>query len=251
MLALSDPTLYDAGITALGQGNRSPKAMMTPRDADTVEAILGAVARDCDGPPKVLEWGSGLSTLSFTRALSVEVDQFRWVTVEHDRAFFAERVAPYLGLWSESRISYVDSNEKLCAELSNDPAERGVLALVYDGGELAPFKRSLVADRHADLDEYVAGPALLDTRFDAVLVDGRKRRRCLLEASHLVTAEGIVLLHDAQRPYYQCAWSAYASSRRVGDELWIGTHRQTDFRELVPAAALAAEGFTFRPDEFE
>lgn len=55
---------------------------------------------------------------------------------------------------------------------------------------------------------------------DLIIVDGRLRRRCLVEASKL---RGVVVLHDAQREYYHCAFELFAHQGRVGDMLWIGS----------------------------
>lgn len=251
VLLLSDSDAYQAGIDALGRGSDSPKAWMTARDADTLEAVFRAVARRvAPAPPRILEWGCGLSTLHYTRSLYEVDDRFLWVTVEHDRRFFVERVAPYLNLWSRAKLLLVDNNDKLDVELSRDPPRNGVLALVYDGGKLTPFKPGCIGDRAADLDAFVAGPSRLNMTFDAIFVDGRKRRRCLLEASRLVAEDGIVLLHDAQRPYYQCAWSAYHQGQRIGDELWVGAQQPTDFSDLVPEEALKGPGFAYDPYEF-
>jgi hypothetical protein len=244
MFDIVDTDLYQAGVVDLGRDSRSPKAVMTARDADTVEAILTSVGRRSPGGPRVLEWGSGLSTLTFARALAECVDRFRWVTVEHDREYFVERLAPYLRL-SGARIVLVDG-DGLPPVLPDD----GVVALVYDGGPLRPYIPRLREDRLADLDAYVAGPAQLGTQFDVVVVDGRKRRRCLLEARNLVTGNGVVLLHDAQRPYYQCAWSQYPFGRRIGDELWIGSVTPVDLAALVPEDSLAGPGFEYDPHQF-
>lgn len=58
---------------------------------------------------------------------------------------------------------------------------------------------------------------------DLVIVDGRLRRRCLIEASRV---DGVVVLHDAQRAYYHCAFGLFAHQGRVGDMLWIGSQNQ-------------------------
>jgi hypothetical protein len=250
VLTISDVQEYDVGVADLGGGSDSPKAWMTVRDADILEEAFGAVARRAGGNPRFLEWGSGLSTLYYTKVLRDHCDQFLWVTMEHDRAFFSDRVAKYLSLWSDSKIVFVDSNDQLTTELA-DPAQlRGVVALVYNGGTLTPFKPGFLEHREVNLDEFVSGPAQLGMKFDAIFVDGRKRRRCLLEASQLVAEGGIVLLHDAERPYYQCAWSSYRYGQRIGDELWIAAQQPTDFREFVSDEALTGPGFAYDPDEY-
>ena len=52
------------------------------------------------------------------------------------------------------------------------------------------------------LDEYVDYPTLLGLKFDFVIVDGRKRRRCIEVSKKIVSEDGVIILHDAQRPYY-------------------------------------------------
>jgi hypothetical protein len=114
-------------------------------------------------------------------------------------------------------------------------ATRGVVALVFDSGSLTPAQNE--ADRYADLDAYVDAPAQLGGSFDVVMVDGRKRRRCLIEGSRLVASDGVVLLHDAHREYYHSAFSEFAQSHRIGDDLWIGAHGGADLGRFVPGEA--------------
>lgn len=240
MFEIADPIQYRAGIQELRRGCPSPKAMMSFQDADLVEgALLGAFAGPGAGRvPRILEWGCGLSTLYYTRALA-ERGEFLWVTLEYDRAFFEQRVAPYLTLWSNVQMVKVSSAADVSAAVADGVLTRGVVALVFDAGSLSPAQNAL--DRHADLDAYVDAPALLGTPFDVVMVDGRKRRRCLIEASRLVASDGAVLLHDAHRAYYHGAFSEYAQSHRIGDDLWIGGHAGADLSRFVPAGVLAAE----------
>ena len=53
-----------------------------------------------------------------------------------------------------------------------------------------------VADRLADLDGYVDYPRAAALAPDVVLVDGRKRRRCLLTALDLIGPKAVVLLPE-------------------------------------------------------
>jgi len=62
------------------------------------------------------------------------------------------------------------------------------------------------------------------------IVDGRLRRRCMLAASEVA---GLVVLHDAQRAYYHCAFSAYRYHRRAGDMLWIGSNHEPTFASVA------------------
>ena len=131
------------------------------------------------------------------------------------------------------------------ASLSDGP---GVTAIVFDKGP-QPFDGSptQLVDCAKDLDDYVALPGQLGRRYHAVLVNGRKRRRCLSEAADLLEENGVALLHDAQRPYYHEAFTAFRSGRRVGDELWIGAQAATDFADVVSPKGLAALGIDYVP----
>ncbi len=68
----------------------SPKAWMSVRDADLLEALLHRQAVERTSPLRVLEWGSGRSTLWYTRYLELLRRDYLWVTIEHDQDFLIE-----------------------------------------------------------------------------------------------------------------------------------------------------------------
>lgn len=211
----------------------SPKAWMSERDAELYEQLLRGLAGTAARPLRVLEWGSGRSTLFFSKFLDSVSPGSAWVTIEQDRAFFNRNVAP--GLAGGRTTTVVNLGPPAVVPTIDVPRPRvaGVTAYVFAGVALRPFVPARVRDRAANLDGYVALPARLGTRFDLVVIDGRMRRRCLLEARHLVGDDGYVILHDASRAHYQCAWSSYCSGRRFGDEWWIGANRPTDFADVL------------------
>jgi len=84
------------------------------------------------------------------------------------------------------------------------------------------------------MDAYVNLPARNAIVCDLAIVDGRKRRRCVLEGAKLIGQTGYVVLHDAWRPHYQCAWKEFKSGRRFGDEWWIGANHETNFEDVLP-----------------
>jgi predicted O-methyltransferase YrrM len=220
----------------------SEKAWMSVRDADLLELLLVAHAARSAARAKVLEWGAGRSTLWYSRALEQRNLLGSWVSLEHNREFFLSEVAPQLA--NHRSASYVLA-ENLgdgvrapgLREEHREEAAATVCAVVFDAGELHPYDPGREHDRQADLDDYVGLPASLDTRFDFVLVDGRKRRRCMLEAGRLLGDTGIVVLHDAWRTYYHCAFEAYRFSCRVGDMLWVGAQHDPDLGAILPAHA--------------
>ena len=56
---------------------------------------------------------------------------------------------------------------------------------------------------------YIEAPLRLDGRFALLLIDGRFRRRCVETAMRVVSPGGLVLLCDAQRPYYHWTLEQY------------------------------------------
>ncbi|MGH3427280.1 MAG: hypothetical protein ACRD3Q_09580 [Terriglobales bacterium] len=197
---------------------RSPYAWMSTRDGDLVrEILLNAGSRKAQ-QLRVLEWGSGQSTLAYSQILAEHGMYFRWLTLEYDREFFDTSVAPGLLDRADTILRYIDDGTML-----RGPAGVGrasVEAVCWNRTALRPAERA--ADRDADLDDYVDHPAATGEDFDVIIVDGRKRRRCLLAAVDLMGADTVVLLHDAWHPYYHCALERYPASRFFGDELWAG-----------------------------
>ena len=223
----------------------SDKAWMTESDADLLEEILVKLGRRFGDTLRVLEWGSGLSTLHYPYVLEEQGISVRWTAVEHNRQFFRWAFESKLREQGASIVWVEDPRDGTSLMLDGP----GVMAVVFDKGEINPFdpNPTRYVDRGRNLDDYVALPATLGVRFHVVIVDGRKRRRCLTKAASLLDEGGVALLHDAQRPYYESAFSSFRSGRRIGDELWIGAQHETDFSDLVPEEALSKTGFDYVP----
>ncbi|HEY7593403.1 MAG TPA: hypothetical protein VH969_09645 [Actinophytocola sp.] len=215
----------------------SPKAWMSVRDADLYEALLHRLAVHRAGQTlRVVEWGAGKSTLWYTAYLDRLGVPYSWLALEHNKSFFDERCAAELR--SRDNTAVVTESEVDFAELRARAGRPGVLAVLYDAGNVRPDLPGREADREVDLDAYVSLPARLGITCDLAVVDGRKRRRCVLEASRLIGPHGYAILHDAWRTHYQCAFTSFTTGRRFGDEWWIGTQRATRFEEVLPWHAL-------------
>ena len=209
----------------------SHKAWMSVTDADLVEKVLLYRAEHAQGTFHALEWGSGKSTTYFTNLLRERGLDFNWLTLEYDRAFFESSFLEFLKTRDRVRVEYLDENSRATVLQNSDSFE--IEAAVFDKGKLSPFDPNHAADRLVNLDQYVQYPATLHKKFDFILVDGRHRRRCLLEASKLLKPRGVAFLHDAYREYYHCAFDAFRSRRAIGDILFIGAQYETDFEEFL------------------
>lgn len=157
---------------------------------------------------RAFEWGSGLSTLHYPEWLASRGVRVSWITAEHDRAWFMQALEPVL----RARGATIVRSDDLADAVSALRAGRQALvAVVFDKGPDPHEQPSdWYLDRALDRDEYVALPCELGLRYHVALVDGRKRRRCLLEAAKVLEDGGVALLHDAQRP------STTRRSRRSG-----------------------------------
>lgn len=138
----------------------------------------------------VLEWGSGGSTIYFTNLLREKGVPFTWTSIEYNKKWYEgvkEKVGP------EVEVVLFDVGNDEVKQLENP------------------------------MDEYVEYPKTTGKKYDVILVDGRKRRRCLLVAKEVLRKGGVVFLHDAQRRYYHSAFSEYPDSRRVLWRMWRGS----------------------------
>ncbi|MCC7162603.1 MAG: hypothetical protein IT331_08920 [Anaerolineae bacterium] len=204
---------------------------MSVTDADLVEKILLRQAERASGTLNILEWGSGKSTIYFTTLLEKRRRPFNWVTLEYDRLYFETTFLGHLMNRDRVFVEYVDANSRVTVLERGEPTR--IHAAVFDKGKLTPFDPNHADDRLANMDDYVGFPANLNLTFDFVLVDGRHRRRCLLEAAKFLKPQGIAILHDAYREHYRCALGAFRSRRAIGDILAIAAQFETDFDDLI------------------
>jgi hypothetical protein len=173
----------------------------------------------------------GKSTLHFTDLLQRTKIPFRWTTLEYDRDYFREVMQRPLEARPYAQVRFAEAPPPVGPRPEGSVEE--LEAVVYDRGKLSPFLAGHEADRQVNLDDYVTYPRGLGRRFDLIFVDGRKRRRCLLEAAALLKPRGVALLHDAYRAHYHCSFAHFKSQRMLGEILWIGSQCETNFLEWI------------------
>jgi hypothetical protein len=246
----SVPATFDPLV--LDDSDWSEIAWMSRVDVAIVQEVLTAKAREAKDEARrldVLEWGSGRSTVglsAFVKTLGIEC---RWLTLEHDRAYFLDQAWPLLQASDlPARFTFAES---WSTQAPTD--QSGIHAVVFDYGLLQPFQPEFAADRAVDLSDYVSFPTRVGRSFDVVFVDGRARRRCLVAAATLGKPRAVTILHDAHRAYYHCAFDEFAVQRRVGESLWVGTQWGAhsdglDYVELVTTLPKERASGTRGPD---
>lgn len=160
------------------------KPQMSTQEIDVLKKLLSSSGKHID----VLEWGTGGSTIYFTQFLRDNQISYTWQGVEYNKVWY----------------------DKISQEISSDS---NIDIVLFDVGNIDNKQR------YVQMDEYVSYPKTLNKKFDIIIVDGRKRRRCVLEAKQLLKPNGSVILHDARRSYYHCAFRVFPDSRML---LWSG-----------------------------
>lgn len=171
----------------------NPKPMPPMMSQRQVRILEDALRNLCRSPVRVLEWGSGASTSHFPAFLDHLGVAYSWLSIEHNRGWF----------------------ETVSRNTARNPNIRIVLVEPGLGDPRS---------RECPMEEYISLPSAAGGPYDFILVDGRKRRRCLLEARRLLSPGGVVFLHDAQRKRYHCAFQAFSDTRFVHKHLWRGTN---------------------------
>lgn len=270
-----DPSLVQHDTHNRRFSPRSSRAWMSDPDVALFDAILQHRAAHTAAPLRVLEWGSGRSTVGFTSYLHAAGIRYDWHSIEHNRAFFADLRASFVPppACTTSVIYHQRDGTRRSERLSPlAAAPASSLTLhAFDFGvvkEILPpaLWRRAWARTHRTLDlpwvrppivyqrdyrrrdtdlnmePYITLPAALGGGFDVLLVDGRYRRRCLLHAATQMAPGGVTVLHDAWRTYYQCAFAAFPYQQRIGEELWIGSQSPMPWLVAAPTAALPVAG---------
>jgi len=164
---------------------------MTRGDITILKGLLSLAG---DKNLRVLEWGSGNSTIYYSKFLSSVKRNFQWLAIESNRT------------WYERAIRQIRKNQL---------AERVQVRLYEfpDPRQAWQENRIHEALSSKEVQKYIYSPKDDDLQFDVIIVDGRLRRRCLLASLDILAPQGIVFLHDAHRTQYQSALESYPHVR--------------------------------------
>jgi predicted O-methyltransferase YrrM len=158
---------------------------MRPYEEDLIRELLTALR-----PMRCLEWGGGLSTLQFPALLPTGA---RWTSIEHDAG------------WAATLDRLVTAPNVMVRCVPPDDT-----TFVGDG-TAAQFARYLAA-------------ADADAPYDLVFIDGRARAACVARAFDLLSAGGIVVLHDANRDAYLQATQRFPNQLLFRDGRRVRKH---------------------------
>ena len=210
---------------------------MADKEIAIVEEILLELR-----PTRCLEWGSGYSTLYFSKFIP---DSAKWIAVEHDRAWqqFVVRlmnstpVQEQRGQEGWHRV-YLRGQLTKMGFATLDRAIRIFKKRPQSGADIEifsvppthfPWSDGDEDGSYADLKDYIEFPVAFSP-FDFILVDGRARKDCLVKAHTMIKETGVVILHDANREYYHEPLEFYRyqtlftdASLGSGGGLWVGS----------------------------
>ncbi|MCD7971385.1 MAG: hypothetical protein LUG18_01785 [Candidatus Azobacteroides sp.] len=125
-------------------------------------------------PARVLEYGCGYSSIYYPQFLP---ETSRWFSVEHNQEW-GEYVKKRIS--AKTTLSLVPPDN---ATYKDDGYEGDFTSYVEKGKEFAPF--------------------------DLILVDGMAREVCIDYVYDLLTDDGLLIVHDANRPCYREAMKKY------------------------------------------
>ncbi len=184
------------------------------------------------GKLRVFEWGSGRSTVYYSRYLTSIGCDFEWYAIENSWEW-QEKVALLVNRYGLGKRVHL--------HLSEFPAFWELPGWSSEERKLPPGICGPKVAEYVEYPRQIAGPK----GFNVIIVDGRYRRRCLLVAAEVLAPRGLVVLHDAQRAHYHTSLKDYKFGRffdsgkipgsKIKPKIWIGTidhHRISDIEAI-------------------
>lgn len=134
----------------------------------------------------ILEWGSGFGTIYFSNFLKQNNINFKWTAIEH----------------------YIPWYKKVISMISKNNLSDNVLCILVNPTS-EPNKNIQELN---NMNDYINLPIFLNEKYNIVLIDGRKRVECLKTARTIISNNGIVILHDAERIWFHEGFKYYINN---------------------------------------
>ncbi len=167
-------------------------------------------------PKATLEWGAGSGTDFFTDYISKDS---KWISIEHNKE------------WANSVAERIKkTNVSIVFKGPNNEPEPGIYYGVVD--------YRVNDGTYEDFKDYLEYPSSY-APFDLILIDGRARTQCLSKSKNLLSKNGIVVLHDANRVQYHQEFNLYkqgflfTDKRESSGGIWIGTNSEIPLSEIL------------------
>jgi hypothetical protein len=150
----------------------------TPGAIKIIEKLLNKTS-------KVFEWGSGKSSLWFSKRVG------EYICVEHDQLWFDEILRHFKEKnIQNAKIRYVPSQEI-------DDRYFWEKDWAYYKSLNHPPSKPEFRNYMMHIDNYP------DKYFDCIVVDGRERVGCMLQALPKIKSDGFIIFDDSNRPRYK------------------------------------------------
>lgn len=189
------------------------KPYMRPLEVEIITSIIQNLK-----PMKVLEWGSGYSTLYFSKLIPEDAV---WISIEHN-VKWADKVGSFINN-RKVKLICVKPNNIPWGGPGRDGTYQDFKDYVDEGRKFAPY--------------------------DFILVDGRARADCLTFAYDILNEKGVIVLHDAQRDHYHNSLKKYEKQmfflkKKGVCKLWVGS-KSANLAELFDTEKYrnACDGF--------
>jgi hypothetical protein len=157
---------------------------------------------------KIFEWGSGYSTVYYSKWLRDHGFDFQWQALDNN-------------------VGWVDCVRKMISkEQLADRAKVNLKEFVpfwekpnWDWKKLPPAPGAFSPQTQVEQD-YINFPISLGEKFDIIFIDARFRRRCLKTALMAIKDDGVVVMHDAQKAHYHQGTEEFALNKFYTTGSW-------------------------------
>lgn len=170
----------------------------------------------------VFEYGSGYSTVYYAQYLHNKGYRFEWHAIDNSDVWF-RKVRTMIE--AKGLNKHVFLHSKSFKPFWEKPG--------WDFSQ--PVKCGRWQPASESENNYINFPKTSEMNFDIVFIDGRFRRRCLLVAKQCLKHDGIVVLHDAQKPHYHSSLKHYPHQtfinggrfypgQEICNSIWFGSN---------------------------
>ena len=224
IVSIKDTYLYQVGYYL---GGKLVLPAQTSLDRRIFKRVFDLYA---GGKLRVFEWGSGRSTVYYSRYLTSIGCDFEWHAIDNSREWH-EKVALL--------VSRYGLGDRVHLHLSEFPPFWELPNWSWEERKIPKEVCSPEAIEYVEYPRRVAEAK----GFNVIIIDGRFRRRCLRVAAEVLAPGGLVLLHDAQKTHYHSSLEIYEfghffnSSNVLGSKVkirtWLGTLDHNRISDIV------------------